>query len=822
MNKFILLFIFFVFYASALLAQSDTGTLQGTVTDVSQQSLPGLNVALKGTTLGTITNSAGEFTIASVPARSYQLIVSGVGYQTQQQEVDVSSGQTLRLDIQVQESLTQLLEVEIIGRQETTYQNDVSFIGSKSATPLKDVPQAVSYVTKELALDQAAFRVNDVVKNMSGVNQFSFYNDLTIRGFRVQGQGNSGNLLNGMRAFTSFWKQQLIPHIERVEVIKGPASALFGNASPGGTLNRVTKKPLREQRQSISATVGSFNTFRTLADFTGPMTADQKLLYRLNLGYENSGSFRDLQYDKNLVVAPSFSFLPTENTSVNVDVVYQQSDGRLDRGQAVFGDGDLYSVPITKALNATNDYLSEESLNATLSFRHQFSQRFSFSSVYLRSSYDEDLLEHRTANTFASLGDGSIDPKQVEMRVFVRKRRWNNDNFNNYLNLDLETGPLQHQLLLGYDYFQQALEPGGSQLQARGYLSADRTSTINQYDPEKADAFALDEEGNPIPNVPHFDLTDPTANRLRDMSSYLYQTNLYPQSLLRSHGIYVQNQVTWGKLKLLLALRQEFYADELDYRTSEEETVAQDALLPRLGAVYSVTPNINLYATYVAGYQPQTASVINDPNAGGPFDPLVSNLIEAGAKSSWLNDQLSITLALYRLVQQNELFNANDPANPDRLAPIGEQQARGVELDVVGQILPNWNIVANYAFNDATITASEAETEVGRQVPNAPRHAGNLWTKYVIDRGSLSGIGFGLGVNFVSARFGSIVQADEPPVFPGYRVVDAAVYYQLEKFRIQVNVNNLLDQTHWVGGYDYIRAFPGAPRNVMTTVSYTF
>ena len=617
--RIILLLILVFSLPIQLIAQPAAGTLLGNVTDANRQLLPGLNVILEGTDLGAITGIDGAFTINRVPASTYQLLVSGVGYQTRRQAVTVSSGQTLRLDILVQESLTQLQEVEIIGRKETTYQNDVSFIGSKTATPLIDVPQSVSYVTKELALDQAAFRLNDVVKNMSGVNQFSFYNDITIRGFRVSGQGNSGNLVNGMRAFSSFWKQQLIPHIERVEVIKGPASALFGNASPGGTINRVTKKPLREQRQSISATVGSVNTFRTLADFTGPMTSDQRLLYRLNVGYENSGSFRDLQYDKNLIIAPSLSFLPSENTSVNVDVVYQGSEGRLDRGQAVFGDSDLYSVPISKALNATNDYLNEESLNATLSFRHQFSQQFSFNSVYLRSSYDEDLLEHRTANTFASLASGSLDPEQVEMRVFIRKRGWNNDNFNNYLNLDLETGPLQHQLLVGYDYFQQALEPGGSQLQARGYLSADRTESINRFDPENATGFALDIDGNPVPNVPHFDLTDPAANQLRDMSNYLYQTDLYEQSLLRTHGLYVQDQIAWGKLKLLLALRQEVYADQLEYRTSKEETVSQDALLPRLGAVYSVTPGINLYATYVAGYQPQTASVINDPNAGGPF-----------------------------------------------------------------------------------------------------------------------------------------------------------------------------------------------------------
>ena len=827
MNKFLLNILLLSLIISPLFAQSNTGTLQGTITDKDSQPLLGLNVALKGTrrgygTLGTITGVEGAFTINNVPAGDYQLTVSGVGYQTQQRLVSVVAGETLALDFTLQTSLTQLQEVEIIGREETTYQNDVSFVATKTATPLIDVPQAVGYVTKELILDQAAFRVNEVVENISGVNQYSLYNDLSIRGFRVGGQDNSGNLINGMRAFTSFWSQQLIPHIERVEVIKGPASALFGNASPGGTVNLVTKKPLRETRQSISTTVGSFNAFRTLGDFTGPMTEDGQLLYRLNLGYENSGSFRDLQYNKNLIVAPSFSFLPNEQTQLNFDIVYQNSDGRLDRGQAVFGDGDLYSVPITVALNAANDYLREESLNATLSLQHRFSERISFNSIYLRSSYREDLLEHRTSNTFASLGDGSLDPTQVEMRVFIRKRNWNNDNFNNYFNIDLETGPVRHALLVGYDYFQQALEPGGSQLQARGYLSADRTEAINAFDPDNADAYALDEEGNPIPNVPHFDLTDPTANRLRDMSDYIYRTDIYPQSRLSSHGIYVQDQLTWRNLKVLLGLRQDYFIDELDYRTDTEERVSQDALIPRVGVVYSATSQVNLYGTYVEGYQPQTASVVNDPNVGGPFDPLTSRLFEIGAKTRWMDDQLSVSLALYNLVQQGALYNANDLNNPDRLVQIGEEEAQGVEIDIIGQIAPNWSITASYAFNDAVITVSDDETEIGRQKPNAPRHTGNLWTKYVIDRGALQGLGIGLGTNFVSERFGSIVRADEPPLFPGYELVDAALYYRVNKFQLQLNVNNVFDQTHWVGGYDYIRAFPGAPRSVMTTVSYTF
>ena len=446
--KYLLLICFAYLLANTTYAQT---TIQGRVADEKDNPLPGLAVEIVGTSLGSVTDIDGEFTIQNAPTGSQQIRVSGIGYRSRSQKVNIIDSEPLTINFSIRESLTQLQEVEIIGRKETTYQNDVSFIASKTATPLQDIPQSVSYVTKELALDQAAFRVNEIVKNISGVNQFSFYNDLTIRGFRVSGQRNSGNLINGMRAFTSFWKQQLIPHIERVEVIKGPASALFGNASPGGTLNRVTKKPLAEQRQSISATVGSFNTFRTLGDFTGPMTEDGKLLYRLNLGYENSGGFRDLQYDKNLVVAPSFSFLPSDNTRLNFDIVYQGSEGRLDRGQAEFDDGDLFSVPITKALNAANDFLKEESLNATVSFQHQFSDKLSFNSVYMRSSYREDLLEHRTANRFATLGDGSSDPEQVEMRVFKRERNWNNEYFNNYFNLEFNTGVVAHELLLGYD-----------------------------------------------------------------------------------------------------------------------------------------------------------------------------------------------------------------------------------------------------------------------------------------------------------------------------------------------------------------------------------
>lgn len=820
MNNSILNLFFTLGVVASLSAQT---TLQGKVTDEANLPLVGASVVI-GKQNGVITNFDGKYTFNEVFDGVYKLRVSHIGYQTQVKEIVISGEQNLTLDFQLKPSTEQLQEVEIIGRLEQGYKNTNSFIATKSATKLVDVPQSVSYATKEVILDQAAYTVNEAVKNMSGINQFSFYNDLTIRGFRVQGQQNSSILINGLRMMTSFWRQQLIPHIERVEVIKGPASALFGNSSPGGTINSVTKKPLYEQKQSISTSMGSFNTFRLLADFTGPMTENKKLLYRLNVGYENSDGFRDLQFSKNLVIAPSFSFIPSDKTRLNFDIVFQDSKGRLDRGQAVFGDGDLYSTPITTSLSAMNDFLNEENLNVTVSFQHKFTNKLSLNSLYLNSAYDEDLREHRTANAFWALGDGSFDITKVAMRLFERKRGWNNQNFSNYINYDMKLGEVKSKFLVGYDYFQQELGPGGSQLEAGAYLLKDGTST-NSFNIDNIDDYVLDENGNPVANVAPFDLTSANGNAMRDMSKYVYSIRYYTPYKQVNHGIYVQNLFSYKSFDLLVGLRHDTFYDYLNYNTTNEEKVKQKAFIPRIGMVYKTTPNINIYGSWVKGYQPQTATTISNPEAGGPFDPLTSELFEVGMKSEWFNKRLSATLAFYNLIQKGALYNANDASNADRLEQIGKEQSKGVEIDIYGKLASNWNIILNYAYNHAYFTKADENTLAmfGEQKPNAPKNTFNVWSKYVIKQGAYSGLGFGIGYDYVGQRYGSIVRDPELiPIFPSYGLVNAALYYNVDKFQIQFNANNIFNKTHWVGGYDFLRAFPGKPRNIIATISYTF
>ena len=799
-----------------LTAHAQTGSVSGSILSDQGQPLEFANVSLKGTSLGSATDQDGKFSIGDVRAGNHTLMVSSVGYGTVTRSVTVRADQTTSVDIRLTELSEQLQAVEITGRKERTYKNTSSFAGTKTETPLKLVPQAISYVTKEVMDDQQAFKTSDVLKNLSGVNVFSFYNnDFTLRGFRA-----SNALINGLRDPTNSWGQSLLPNVERVEVIKGPSSALFANSDPGGTVNTVTKKPLDEDRKAINFATGSYNTVRIASDFTGPMNEEKTLLYRLNLAYQNAQSFRVLQGGQDIVVAPSISFIPTDRTKVNIDFVYSKTKSRLDRGQPIFGasaGADLYSTPVSFAIGKENDYAHETNLYTTASLQHKFSDRISFNASYMKFLYEEDLLEHRTSNNYAVDADGVEIPTLMEMQTIRRKRKNYNDNVTMYFVGDFETGPLTHKLLAGYDHIQNVSPVGGSNYNARGYRNATNDGVINTYNPANRDAYLI-QNNRPVPNVPHFDLVNPDYS-ISEISGYFNVSSAQAVTKYFVNGVYVQDQISWGPFQALLAFRQEYYTDILNYQKADSKKVKQDAFIPRFGLVYTPIEPVSLYATYAQGYQPQTAGTIGDPGRfGGPFDPLTSTMYEGGAKTEFLSKQLSINVAIYHIEQNNILINANDPQNPEMLRQLGQQKSRGVELDVYGQILPNLSVTANFAANKTFITESANEAEIGNILPNAPRNQGGIWAKYTFIIPALKGIGIGAGANYVSSRttFSNVL------TLPSYTVVDAAVYYSIDRFKLSANLNNVFDKTHWVGGYDFNRLFPGTPRNFLIGIGYTF
>ena len=769
----------------------------------------------------------------NIPLGKRTIIFNYLGFQPLKVRADITpnpSGTHTHLDVQLLEELTALQEVEVIGRKESSYKNTNSFIGTKTASALKEVPQSVGYVTKELILDQGATKVNEVVKNISGVTQYSSYNDFSIRGFRATGNRNSGNLLNGMRAQTSLWKQSSLANIERVEVIKGPASALFGNAAPGGVINRVTKKPLLSYQNSISVGVGSWNTLKTYGDFTGPLNSKKTLLYRLNVGYEKTDSFRDLQGSESLIIAPSFSYIPNEKTHLNVDFVYQNFDGKLDRGQAFPANGNLYSTPISMSMSAANDFLKEKTLNTTIALSHKFTENISFNTIYLNSTYSEDLQEHTQANLYyKQIGNGAnafryADPNKVLMTVNLRKRFFSNNSFNNYLNFNFETGIVKHKLLIGYDYLLSEQKYGSSGAVAQGYLSKDKTKVVNTYT-TTANVLAGSVQ-TPTTNVPVFDLENlATGNAYKDVSKYIYRQNVLNPYEEYSHGIYVQEQMDISIVKVLVGLRQEWFTELLNKGTNKEVKQETKAFIPRVGLVVEASENINLYSTWVKGFQPQGANIQSDPERyGGPFDYVKSELYEIGLKTEWFSKRLSATLSVFKITQENSLEQSPKAGKTDWRVPVDEE-SNGFEMDISGRIYPHWSIVANYAYTDARIVKLKEEgniRDLDVQRPSTPRHSANIWTKFIIPKGIFKDLGIGAGVTYVGERLGQVGRRATATTYPEYTLVNGVLYYKVKDVQLQLNINNILNRTYWISGYDNLRNFPGAPRNINATVTYRF
>ena len=796
--------------------------IRGLITDNNGNPISEATITVKGQKRAVRTKANGCYTLSELPNGETTIVVHAIGYAAQQRTLKLTNKSYQGVDFVLQERSDALPTVDVMGRREQSYKNSVSFVGTKTATALKDVPQSINYVTKELILDQGAITVNDVVRNMSGVNPYSFYNDFSIRGFRATGNRNSGNLVNGMRTQTSLWRQSSLANIERVEVIKGPASALFGNAAPGGVINRVTKKPLDVARQSVTLTTGSFGTTRAYTDFTGPLNDKKTLLYRLNLGYENTDGFRDLQGLTSYIVAPSFTYRASKQTQLNIDMTYVNHQGKLDRGVAVFGDGSLFSRPISATQSAANDYLRENSVNLSFALSHRLAQGLLFNSTYLFSSYDEDLLEHSQDNAFVKKADGKDNPSLVLMRVTQRQRHFRNNNFNNYLTWDVTTGAMKHKLLVGYDHFNTQLAPGSSYIEAGGYLLS-KGGTAKTFNVKKSSDYLLDENKNPRTNVPAFDLNSSAGNRYQDISKYIYESKDVKPSDQYTNGVYLQEQLTWHKLQLLLGARMEWFTDVTQNKNGSESKTHQHAFTPRVGLVYSVVPSTNVYATWIRGFEPQSVAVQSNPGSGGPFDPVESELWEMGAKGEYLNKRLSVTTALFSLRQKNTLYNAGVSGQPDLMVPIGEELSRGVEFDVSGRILPYWSIMANYAFNVAEISkAPEGTKDLNLQRPGTPRHSANLWTKFIVPAGMLRNLGIGVGLNGVSERKGQVGRRENVVSYPGYALLNLALYYKVQEVQIQVNLNNALNKQYYISGYDRLRSFPGAPRNINLTINYRF
>jgi iron complex outermembrane receptor protein len=234
---------------------------------------------------------------------------------------------------------------------------------------------------------------------------------------------------------------------------------------------------------------------------------------------------------------------------------------------------------------------------------------------------------------------------------------------------------------------------------------------------------------------------------------------------------------------------------------------------PRIGLIYKPIEIISLYASFGQSFEP----VAGQSADGEFFEPERGTQYEIGIKAELIPERLIATLAFYDLTRTNHI--EQDPANPGRQIQIGEQKSRGIELDIVGEILPGWNVIAYYSYTDATVIEDKRVDFVDNKLPNVPEHSAGLWTTYTLQNGVLQGLGFGLGVFYVGDQEGDLVNSF---ILPSYVRSDAAIYYRRGQLNLAVNFKNITDNRYFEGARNSARVIPGAPFSVTGTISWEF
>ena len=762
----------------------------------------------------------------------YNITITYIGYNSNKFQQIFNQNQSYNMGrIGLEEGVQLLQSVEVVGRARQDYNSDYSFSASKIAIKNKELPQAITTVTKELLADRQAFQLGEAIKTVSNISATGLYNHFNIRGIT---QADDGQVLNGMRTRQYYFLQPITSHLERVEVIKGPSSVTFSSSDPGGTVNMVTKKPLFEKRNEVSIATGSFGTLRTTADYTGPLNESKTLLYRFNAAFQEADSFRDVVNNNAFLVAPSLSYIPNDKTSLNVEMIYNNAEGNLDRGQPIFGsingEYDLNSTPISMNVGASNDHYKTKELVFMANFNKKFTENLGFNAQFMKQTWDEDLAEHRVDGTAVDV-DGNVIPTLARMRYDRRQQFWETDNVSVYFNYDFKTEKITNKILVGYDASRWERKIGAGFLRARRYLTT--SGGQSNFKPINIDNFQqIDVNGvkMPKPAVPHFNLEKP-FNGARNTNGYNLSELTIPANLNTSDGIYIQNQFKIGKFSALINLRYEWFKDIFDYKANEQE-YKTSAFVPRIGLTYEISDNISTYATYLGGFQPHTNTVSLSPSAEGffwaaspsRFDPLESSLKEIGFKAEFMKGKVFTNLAFFDITQKNILLG--DTYNLDNLTTRGEQRSRGFEMDLSGYVTPNFQIIASYGYNKAEIVEDAIEVFVGERIGGAPEHNANFWGRYDFINNSLEGIGFGLGAQYVDERYTwyNPTYATDRVLLPSFTTFDAALYYKPDNSGIQLTVkaNNLFDNTYWLGGLNPSRLGPGAPRNILLNVTYKF
>ena len=677
---------------------------------------------------------------------------------------------------------------------ESDYGTDSASSATKTDTPLLQTPQSIQVVTRELIEDQASLKLEDVLRNVAGVMPGGYYG--TYDFFRIRGFDAAGyTYLDGLSVSkNSIMINRELYGLEQVEVVKGPASTLYGAGSAGGLVNMVSKRPQRDNFVQPEFTAGSWHYYQPALDANAVLNADRTLYGRLNLLYRSQDNYVDFANQDRLYLAPSLSWDIGPDTRLTLLTSYQKDDNKMGFPLPAVGtvlpnpNGQL---PISRYIGepAQPARVQEWAANAGYELTHRINQTWSLRQN-LRYTWDrfnwDDVLYP------AGL---SSDLRSLNRLPYFRSGRMGTFGADNSALADFSLGGVRNRVVLGLDYYYEISAAAG----AYAISSANPNLPLDLFNPQY---------GSVVPPRPD---------------------NLGPLDVqnTRQLGFYVQDQVELSKrLTLTLGARE-------DRAGTESTGVGQGShkLTPRAGLTYEVIDGLAAYLNYSNSFLPQAASLSN----GAPAQPETGRNLEAGVKGDLYGGRLRYTAAAYQLRRQNVV--SSNPATPDIVTQSGEQRSRGLELDSALRLLPGWDLTLAYSYIDAKVMHDLNSEAIGRPLRGVPRNSASLWSRYSIQQGTLRGLGFGLGGNWYTHQAGcdptTLVNpasgnaSCELPVaygesfdLPSYFLLNAALYYQRGPLRVQLNADNLLDRRYYSGSYDGLYVSPGTPRNLLGTVSY--
>ena len=651
---------------------------------------------------------------------------------------------------------------------------------AKTDTPVFDLPFSVQTVPSAVMEDQNAQTVYDALRNVSGVHQNKgiSYNSCNdggiIRGFQTTQMYYNGFLIEAGSAMN-------LPNLERVEVLKGPASMEYGVVQPGGLINVVTKQPRREFSATLEQSFGSYNDYETVVDVTGPLTKDGTVSYRLNGGNLTTDSFRNYVEENRYWVAPSVTWQPVETVRITFDLSYGERDKTLDEGVA-FNSAGKPVAPISTFLGEPGlpgQQQKDLFLGPIAEFKPN--ENLTLRSALLYHHWDIDLNGVRrsatttAANTVARLYDRS-DFSEDELQ-------WMNEVIWKYT-----AGPTKHEWLAGVDYRDRA-QP----------IDLNRASytPVNIINPVY---------GSPLP-----------------ATSFLGRT----ESDRTWVGVYLQDQISMlpnDCLKLLVGGRFDD-VDSSDYSsTATPQTLTRNdqATSGRVGLLFQPVKYWGVYSSVSQSFVPTSTG--SRTASGALLDPESGVQYEAGFKLKWLDDRVLTTFAVYQLTKENVAIA--DVNNPGFSINGGKLRSQGFEFDTAGELIKGLQVIANYTYTGTEVLRSDT-LPVGVRLANVPLNSGSLWLKYTLQEGPLKNLGIGAGVFTESEKAG-----DDNNTFllPAYARIDVGLFYRRElpkecvvkAVNARLNIQNVADTVYYESSFANSRVFPGQPLTIVGTIGLEF